>query len=208
MGRSLALCVLFVSLSGSVGADPITTGTWSVSPPPQGNGFPFYDGRSFDCDECGVAYWLPAGIEYLNDGAGRAVAFGFSRFPGATLFLQQTAWRNGTLNWDRDSGDFVYDTGTGYSYRSLDGIAMALFRNRRGGDVDYWLAVEDLPMDWPVQDRDFNDAVFMWTARIPGTEPEPEPAPTPEPGTLLLLSAGALAIRKRHSRSRRLRQFR
>jgi hypothetical protein len=194
MRRALVLCVLLVIVPRSLWADPISAGIWSMTPAPAGHGFPFYDGPSFDCDQCGVAFWLPAGIEYLNDGDGGPVGFTFSKFSGATLSFRHTSWMDGTLSWDPDSGDFVYDTGTGYSHRSAVGMAMALFRNRGSVGIDYWLAIEDLPSSWPIQDRDFNDAVYSWTERLPTGQPDPPPAPTPEPGTLLLLSAGVMTI--------------
>lgn len=201
MVRALTVCVFVITLSRSMCADPITAGSWALTPHPKGAGFPFYDGPSFDCDHCGVAFWLPPGVEYLNDGHGGPVPFTFTNFPGAMLSLHRTAWQSGTLSWNPDTGAFVYDTGTGYRHSSTQGMAMSLFRSRRGAGTDYWLAVEDLPPDWPIQDHDYNDAVYAWT-QGPGTQPDPEPAPTPEPSTLVLLSASALMIaRVRKTRS-------
>ena len=199
MLQALAVCALLVVFSASASADPVSLGVWSPAPEPDGDFFPFYDGASFDCHRCGVAFVLPPDVEFLNDGLGGLIGFAFERFPGASLAMQVTAWRSGSLWWDPDTGAFIYDTGTGFRHDSRDGLAMALFRDRRDRLTEYWLAVEDLPVGWPAPDRDFNDAVYYWAVAMdPGTDP---PAPTPEPGTLVLVATCALAgMSRRRSR--------
>lgn len=185
-------------------ADPITAGVWSPAPPANNDEFGFYDGLSWDCAECNVGFKLKGAIEYLHDGAHRPVGFGYRGFADAALISRTTDWTAGVLSWDPDSGSFLYSTGTGYFYNSWQGGNMVLFRIVAAAATTYFLGIEDIPIGWGREDRDFNDSIYTWAVAHAVPLPPPPaspPPPIPEPGTWALALTGltmALAWRARH----------
>lgn len=185
----------FLLVRGTAGAEPITAGMWSKVPPADNDEFGFYDGLSWDCAACNVGFQLREAVEYLHDGGHGPVGFGYRGFEGAALISRTTAWTGGVLSWDSAAGSFVYDTGTGYFHDSRQGTNMVLFRLVAAAATVYWLAVEDIPVGWGREDRDFNDSIYRWevtSTAPPGPPPAPQPAPIPEPGAWRLALTGLL----------------
>jgi PEP-CTERM motif len=199
--RSLVLAmVLLVPSLGA--AEPISTGVWSALPPADGDGFPFWDGDSWDGPLEGVGYLLEEysgfnyeDLEYLHDG-GQFVAFTFNGpIVAPTLFASITAWTNGVLTYS-PGGAFTYSNGMVPDTNSVDNPEQfALFRHVGPDVITYFLGVEDIPFSFAPgnNDLDYNDYVVTFTQ------------PVPEPSTLLLLgtSLAGLAVRKMRGRSRR-----
>ena len=206
MRHILALALtLFALLPGQSHADPVTAGAWSPAPLADNDEFGFYDGLSWDCAACNVGFKLKGAIEYLHDGAHRPVGFGYRAFAGAALISRTTDWTGGVLSWDGNSGSFMYSTGTGYFYNSWQGSNMVLFRIVEAAATTYFLGIEDIPIGWGREDRDFNDSVYSWNVASAGPLPPPPtspPAPVPEPGAWALALTGltmALGWRARRS---------
>jgi hypothetical protein len=201
---SIAAMMLLSVLCGASVADPITGGTWSLAPSANNDGVGFYDGLSWDCAECNVGFQLLGPLEYLHDGAHRPVGFGYRQFAGALLISRTTDWTNGFLSWDPGTQGFMYDTGTGFFYNSWQGTNMVLFRMIGAAATTYFLGVEDIPIGWGREDRDFNDSIYRWSvlATVPPPPPVPPP-PIPEPGTWALMLGGlAMLLRGRKSGGR------
>jgi hypothetical protein len=193
-----ALALMFATLTlapRTAAAEPITAGVWSAAPAADNDEFGFYDGLSWDCAACNIGFQLKEALEYLHDGMHRPVGFKYRQFPGAALISRTTAWTDGVLSWDAAAESFLYNTGTGYFHDSRQGTNMVLFRLVAVAATIYWLGVEDIPVGWGREDRDFNDSIYRWEvprAGPPGPPPEPQPPPIPEPGTWRLALTGVL----------------
>lgn len=193
MKRAILAAVVLVSALARVSAaEPITVGKWSLAPSADNDGIGFYDGASWDCAACNIGFHLRGSLEYLHDGAHRPVPFGYRDFEGAVLISRTTAWTRGVLSWHPAADAFIYDTGEGYIHSSWQGTNMVLFR-LVGGVTTYWLGVEDLPVSFRAQDRDFNDSIYQWSV---ATAPPPS-SPVPEPATWTLALAGLVTVLRR-----------
>jgi hypothetical protein len=200
--RSLILTLTLV-LPSVASAGPVTAGEWSPVPPADADFDPFWDGESWDCPTCGAGYLLYSeypSLEYLNDGAGGFTAFLFDEpILDWTLEFSITAWTHGVLE-QRADGAFTYDSGTGRISNSIDNPEQyALFRHVTPEWTEYYLAIEDILLSEPLNDRDYNDYVVAFTV----------PTQTvPEPSTLLLLALPAFGLVGRKVRGRRLAEAR
>jgi hypothetical protein len=191
----LALALLLPSVAS---AGPVTVGAWSQGSTADADLDSFWDGLSWDCPTCGAGYLLyseyPA-LEYLHNGAGGFTAFQFDEATlDWTLEFSMTGWTQGVLG-RRADGAFTYDSGTGRVSNSIDNPGQyALFRHVTPEWTEYYLAIEDILLDEPLNDRDYNDHVVSFTV----------PTQTvPEPSTLLLFALPALGMVGRNVRGRR-----
>jgi hypothetical protein len=181
---NLVLLSLLLAPSAALAA-PITAGTWSPVGAVNADGFPFWDGASNDCQDCGVAEFLvPFGpLEYLHDGSGAPVPFVFPEaVPWTRLFALSIT--PGVFG-QRADGAFTYETDTVHDSNSVDQPGQfALFRQVGSSTIRYFVAVEDLRLDiGPVpSDRDYNDYVATFR----------EARAVPEPATLLLMGGAML----------------
>ena len=180
-------------------AEPITVGgiwsptaTQSIGEGPQPLVLlPFWSGVSWDGWDRGVNYLLDEygaiELDYLNDGHGSYTSFRFDEdIFGLTKIGGITAWTNGAIG-RRSDGAFTYDSGTGYQSNSWDNPGQfALFRLVGPESTHYFLGIEDIPLSFAHNDRDYNDYVAKF-----------ETHSVPEPGTLLLLGAGFAAFAAR-----------
>lgn len=191
-------------------AGPISLGVWSALPPADHDGYPFWDGVSWDGPTKGVGYFLGEysgydydELEYLHDGTGHFTAFTFDDPFIITTFLSGiTAWTNGSLSRNA-AGAFTYDSGTGRLSNSLDSPGQyALFRYVTPGMAHYVLGVEDILLSEEFNDRDYNDHIVAFA--VPTPIPDAVPTAIPEPSMLLLLgsSLAGLAVRKVATRRR------
>jgi hypothetical protein len=211
--KNLRILVLALTLlvPSTAFADPITVGgTWSdpstlLADPLDGASVaPFWTGLSWDCPTCGVGYLIdaygPENIEYLHNGSGRGTGFLFE--PGDDISLPSmlfniTGWMGGTFG-RRDDGAFTYDTGTGHVYNSWDDPGQwALFRLVGEETTRYFLGIEDIPVNYEINDHDHNDYVVTFTQPTHSV---------PEPSSLLFMGcAMAAAGVQRFRASRRNR---
>jgi hypothetical protein len=204
----VAALIVLTLLAGVSAAEPISAGIWTPTPLADNDGVGFYDRPSWDCSTCNIGFQLrDPRLEYLHDGAHGAVPFVYRHFEGAGLIGRSTAWTDGFLSWDAVTHAFIYDTGTGYVLSSWQGTNMVLFRLVGTAAITYWLGVEDIPVGFGVEDRDFNDSIYQWSAvpALPPPPPPPPPPPVPEPATWTLALAGiatALGWRSRAARHR------
>ena len=197
-GKVLPHSALFVALvllsPSAASAGPITAGVWSQVTGINRDQKPFWDGLSKDCWTCGVGNLLEAytgltGLEYLHDGSGSFTSF---RFDDPALSFTPvfgiSAWKNGVLSRNA-TGAFTYDSGTGRTSNSWDRPGQyALFRRVGLETTQYFLGVEDILLNEPFNDRDYNDFGVTFT-----------PTPVPEPSTLLLMGVplAGMALRRR-----------
>ncbi len=87
----------------------------------------------------------------------------------------------------RADGAFTYDTGTALvpTTNSWDNPEQfALFRLVTAETIHYFLGIEDIPLSFELNDRDYNDYIVRFET----------PHSVPEPGTLLLLASGMAAF--------------
>ena len=208
----IAPLVLAVTLfcPGAAFAELVTLGVWSLASQAANDRLRFFDGLSWDCDTCGVAWQLDPGVEYLHadDNPGRAVPFFWTEWNGGTDLGGASAYL-GEHRFTYDGWEFLLDNGHGFTARSGDGTNALLVRFILPGAVKYWLWFEDLPMG--AADADFQDRGLTWlvTAALPPPDvfpegPPDEPAPVPEPGTWILLASGMAIGRRWLGRGRRL----
>lgn len=191
MTHAILATLLVLTLARASAAEPITAGKWSPAPAANNDGFGFYDGASWDCAACNIGFHLRGSLEYLHDGGHRPVPFGYRAFDGAVLISRTTGWTKGVLKWQPAADAFTYDTGEGYIHSSWQGTNMVLFRLVSGVWTTYWLGVEDLPIGFREQDRDFNDSIYQWSVA------SATPSPVPEPGTWMLALAGLVTVLRR-----------
>lgn len=194
---SIAALVLTLTLfcARTTSADLVTLGVWSPTAAAHDDQGRFFDGRSWDCDTCGVAWQLQPGTEYLHadNNRGRAVPFFWSGWSGGTDLGGLSDYR-GEHRFTYDGWEFLLDNGHGFTARSGDGTNVLLVRFVSPGTVRYWLWFEDLPVG--ATDADFQDRGLTWLENVALRPPDffPEepvdPAPVPEPGTWLLLASG------------------
>lgn len=209
MKRILLLAILILPTPSF--AEPITIGVWSFAPPPTNDGMPFYDGLSWDCDACGVAWRLEPASEFLHapGDSARAVPFYWENWPGGADLGGTSAYlADHRFSYDRR--EFFLDNGHGFTARSGHGTNTLLVRLVGQQAVRYWLWFEDLPMG--ATDSDYQDRGFTWQASLspipsipeppppipepPAPVPEP-PVPIPEPATVLLCTTGIAGIGRR-----------
>ena len=157
---------------------------------------PFWAGLSWDCAECGVGFLIHADqkptLEYLNDGSGGYTTFRFDDQNIVPTFVNSmTAWTGGVFTITAN-GASSYQIPNGLSSNSLDNPQQyVLFRLVGALTTQYFIGVEDIPLSWSPNDRDYNDYVVTFTT--------PTTNPVPEPPTVLLLasSIAVLGIRRR-----------
>ena len=102
-----------------------------------------------------------------------------------------TAWTGGVFTITAN-GASSYQIPNGLSSNSLDNPQQyVLFRLVGALTTQYFIGVEDIPLSWSPNDRDYNDYVVTFTT--------PTTNPVPEPPTVLLLasSIAVLGIRRR-----------
>lgn len=213
MNRLRALVVaLAVLVPSSAFADPITIGgTWTSPNLPISDPLlegvavsPYWTGLSWDCDTCGVGFLIDAfgipGLEYLHNGTGQAASFRFEpeeEISAPSLLFNITGWMGGTFGLRAD-GALTYDSGTGHLSNSWENPEQyALFRLVGPETTRYFLGIEDIPVSFEVNDRDYNDYVVTFTTPTQSV---------PEPSSLLFIGcAMAVAGVQRFRASRRNR---
>jgi PEP-CTERM motif len=178
------------------------TSAWSTVTPASPNALtvtPFWDNSSWDCAACGVADLISAHdkptLEYLNDGVGGYSPFAFDDVGIVPVFVNSlTAWTGGIFGVN-SNGSVSYSTPNGLSSNSLDNPQQfVLFRLVGLNTTRYYIGVEDIPLSWAANDRDYNDYIVTFT-----TPTTPTQNPVPEPSTLLLFGSAiaAFGIRRR-----------
>ena len=192
MKKLLVLAALFCASSAS--AEPFTLGTWSAMNATPNSGSPFYNGKSWDCETCGISWKMQGkGVEYLhaeNDPTSAASFFWRGRLALDDLGGTSDYINDHRFSHDAVSGEFALDNGHGYTASSASRGAL-LVRLVAPQFTDYWLWFEDLPA-WRT-DSDYQDRGFKWRVAVRNQTPPP----VPEPATWILLCSGAAMIARR-----------
>jgi hypothetical protein len=211
--RTFAFAVLFVLGATFAHAGVVTTGTWSALPALDHDGAPFFDLTSDDYHEGAFGYQLPGGgWEYLHNGAGGAVGFGFDGWTdgetGAASMVKVfgiTAYTLGYLAYEAGAFQYIVPE-TGRAVSSWQGTFMALARKVTPEWTFYRLGAEDRDES---QIDDYSDGVYEAAFRNPDYQPPcvgctptqtDAPPSVPEPAFLALFGIGAWAVGARARR--------